>query len=379
MIPYGRQQITQTDIDAVTDVLRSDFLTTGPAVPMFEGALAEKTNAAHAIAVNSATSALHIACLALDLGPGDTLWTAPNTFVASANVGRLCGADVDFVDIDPATYCMSADALEAKLERGPAPKIVMPVHFAGQCGDMEQIAQLGKTYGFKIVEDASHAIGAQYKGSPIGSCQYSDVAVFSFHPVKIITTAEGGAAMTQDAALADKMRSLRSHGVTRSDALVEQNGPWYYAQDTLGLNYRITDIQAALGLSQLERLDAFIARRHDIRKRYDEALKGLPLILPAQNADCHSSLHLYPIQIDRNRTNKTRREVFEQLRDTGIGVQVHYIPVHTQPYYQALGFGDGDFPASEAYYAQAISIPMFADLSDAQVDEVVAKLKMCFD
>ncbi len=377
MIPYGRQDITPEDIAAVEAVLRSDFLTQGPAVPGFEQALAAYCGAARGVAMNSATSALHVACLALGLGPGDRLWTSPNTFVASANCGLYCGAEVDFVDTDPATYNMSVAALEARLvaaaAEGRLPKVVIPVHFAGQSCEMRAIHALGQQYGFRIIEDASHAVGATYLGEPVGNCRYSDITIFSFHPVKIITTAEGGMAMTNDPALAERMERLRSHGITRDPAAMawDSEGPWYYQQVELGYNYRITDLQAALGHSQLARLDDYVARRHAIAARYDAALAGLPLTTPWQHPDSRSALHLYPIRLhDAAR----RREVFEALRAAGIGVNVHYIPVHTQPHYHRLGFRPGDFPEAERYYAGAISLPMFPTLTPAQQDEVVAAL-----
>ena len=377
MIPYGRQDITSEDIAAVEAVLRSDFLTQGPAVPGFEQALAAYCGAARGVAMNSATSALHVACLALGLGPGDRLWTSPNTFVASANCGLYCGAEVDFVDTDPATYNMSVAALEARLvaaaAEGRLPKVVIPVHFAGQSCEMRAIHALGQQYGFRIIEDASHAVGATYLGEPVGNCRYSDITIFSFHPVKIITTAEGGMAMTNDPALAERMERLRSHGITRDPAAMawDSEGPWYYQQVELGYNYRITDLQAALGRSQLARLDDYVARRHAIAARYDAALAGLPLTTPWQHPDSRSALHLYPIRLhDAAR----RREVFEALRAAGIGVNVHYIPVHTQPHYHRLGFRPGDFPEAERYYAGAISLPMFPTLTPAQQDEVVAAL-----
>jgi UDP-4-amino-4,6-dideoxy-N-acetyl-beta-L-altrosamine transaminase len=381
MIPYGRQEVTQADVDAVEAVLRSDFLTQGPAVARFEQALAAYCGAAHGVAMANATAALHIACLALDLGPGDWLWTSPNTFLASANCGVYCGARVDFVDIEPRTYNMDAAALAAKLERaerdGRLPKVVVPVHFSGQSCDMAAIGALARRYGFRVVEDASHAVGGRYRGAPVGSCAHSDVTVFSFHPVKIVTTGEGGMALTNDAALARRLELLRSHGMTRDAALMdaEPDGPWYYQQVELGYNYRITDIQAALGLSQLARLDDYVGRRHRLAARYDALLADLPVIVPARVADVRSALHLYPIQVDAARCRRSRRQVFDALRAAGIGVNVHYIPVHTQPYYRRMGFSRGDFPRAEAYYAQAISLPMFATLTDAQQDEVVAALR----
>jgi len=381
MIPYGRQDISPADIDAVIEVLQSDFLTQGPKVPQFETAVSEKVNADYAVATNSATSALHIACLALGLGKGDYLWTTPITFVASANCGLYCGAEVDFVDIDPRTYNLSAQALEAKLidaeKEDVLPKVVVAVHLCGQACDMESIYKLSQKYGFKVIEDASHAIGGKYKGEPIGDCRYSDITVFSFHPVKIITTAEGGMAVTNDKVLSEKMELLRSHGITRDPQLMtkESDGPWYYQQIDLGFNYRMTDLQAALGISQLERLDSYVSRRHELAKRYNEALSSLPLTRPWQHPDSYSGLHLYVIRLKKNSSIITHRELFEKLRAAGIGVNLHYIPVHTQPYYQALGFQAGDFPEAEAYYEQAISLPLYPMLSNDQQDEVVSQLK----
>lgn len=378
MIPYGRQHISEEDIQAVVDVLRSDFLTQGPAVPQFESALAEYCGAKHAFAVNSATSALHIACLALGLGAGDYLWTSPITFVASANCALYCGAQVDFVDIDPATYTLCPKALAEKLaiaERdGCLPKIVIPVHFAGQSCDMAAIRALADRYGFFIVEDASHAVGGRYLGHPIGGCQYSDITVFSFHPVKIITTGEGGMALCQDDQLAERMRLLRSHGVTREPHLMthEPDGAWYYQQVALGWNYRMTDIQAALGLSQLQNLDHFVQKRVVLAQRYDDLLADLPVQTPWQHPANDSAYHLYPIQLKTPKT--TRRALFDWMREAGVGVNVHYIPVHLQPYFQKMGFQRGDFPIAEAYYDAALSLPLFPDLTDAQQDAVCAAL-----
>ncbi|TRO15855.1 UDP-4-amino-4,6-dideoxy-N-acetyl-beta-L-altrosamine transaminase [Ectopseudomonas mendocina] len=381
MIPYGRQDITQADIDAVVGVLQSDFLTQGPIVPRFEQSVAQHVGAEHALAVNSATSALHIACLALGLGPGDWLWTSPITFVASANCGLYCGAQVDFVDIDPRTYNLCPHALERKLEQaereGRLPKVVVPVHLCGQPCDMQAIHALAIRYGFKVIEDASHAIGGKYQGEFIGSCRYSDITVFSFHPVKIITTAEGGMALTNDLELANKMALLRSHGITRDPSLMthEAEGPWYYQQIDLGFNYRMTELQAALGVSQMDRLDQYVARRHQLAKRYDELLSELPVTTPWQHPDSYSGLHLYVIRLQLNKIGKTHRQVFELLREKGIGVNLHYIPVHSQPYYQAMGFKAGDFPQAESYYSEAISLPMFQTLSDQDQDQVIAVLR----
>jgi UDP-4-amino-4,6-dideoxy-N-acetyl-beta-L-altrosamine transaminase len=380
-IPYGRQNISEADIQAVVDVLRSDFLTQGPAVPAFEQAVATYCGAARGVAVNSATSALHIACLALGLGPGDWLWTTPITFVASANCGLYCGAQVDFVDIDPRTYNLCPQALATKLSQaektGRLPKVIVAVHLCGQPCDMAAIHALSQTYGFKIIEDASHAIGGKYKDEPIGNCRYSDITIFSFHPVKIITTAEGGMAVTNNAELAHAMALLRSHGITRDEAHMTHpsDGPWYYQQVGLGFNYRMSELQAALGLSQMQRLDAFVAQRHALAQRYDELLAELPLVLPWQHPDSHSGLHLYVIRLCLDRIHKTHRDAFEGLRAQGIGVNVHYIPVHTQPYYAQMGFAVGDYPQAEQYYAQAISLPMFQDLTHAQQDHVVAALR----
>ena len=381
MIPYGRQAISLADIDAVIEVLRSDWLTQGPAVERFEQAVATYCGAAHAVAVNSATSALHIACLALGLGAGDWLWTSPNTFVASANCALYCGAQVDFVDIDPRTYNLSVSALRDKLEcserAGRLPKVVMPVHFAGQACEMQEIAALAERYGFRLIEDASHAIGGRYRGEPIGNCCYADITVFSFHPVKIITTGEGGMALTQDPVLAAKLQRLRTHGITRIPAEMTQapDGPWYYQQIELGFNYRMTDIQAALGSSQLQRLEAFIARRQELARRYDELLAALPVITPWRHPDAHSAFHLYVIRLDEQRMRTSRQVVFDALRQHGIGVNVHYIPVHTQPYYQTMGFAKGDYPEAERYYSAAISLPMFPNLTEQQQDYVVSSLQ----
>ena len=380
-IPYGRQDISEADIQAVVDVLRSDWLTQGPAVPRFEQSVAQYCGAEHALAMNSATSALHVACMALGLGQGDSLWTSPNTFVASANCGLYCGAQVDFVDIDSRTYNMSVSALEEKLiaaeQQGKLPKIVVPVHFAGQSCEMREIKILADRYGFKSIEDASHAIGGKYLDEPIGNCRYSDITVFSFHPVKIITTAEGGMALTNNAELANRMALLRSHGITRDPAQMthETDGPWYYQQITLGNNYRMTDVQAALGVSQMARLDNFIQRRHALAARYNDALSNLPIVIPWQHPESCSAYHLYPVLIPTVNEIKQRHAVFEGLRKANIGVNVHYIPVHLQPYYRLMGFNEGDFPLVEKYYAEAISLPMYATLSEQNQDRVVNMLK----
>ncbi|UXZ95004.1 UDP-4-amino-4,6-dideoxy-N-acetyl-beta-L-altrosamine transaminase [Pseudomonas phytophila] len=380
MIPYGRQDITQADIDAVVGVLQSDFLTQGPMVPKFEGMIADYCNAKHALAVNSATSALHIACLALGLGPGDLLWTTPVTFVASANCGLYCGARVDFVDIDPRTYNLDVEALEHKLleaqRNDQLPKVLVAVHLCGQPCDMERIHALSQQFGFRVIEDASHAIGGKYQGLPIGNCRYSDITVFSFHPVKIITTAEGGMVTTNNAQLAQKMGLLRSHGITRDPEQMthDADGPWYYQQIDLGFNYRMTELQAALGVSQMGRLDDYVARRHELAARYRELLAHLPVTLPWQHPESYSGLHLFVIRLQLDKLAVTHRQVFESLRAQSIGVNLHYIPVHTQPYFAAMGFAPDAFPESQKYYREAISIPMFQTMTFDQQDEVVAAL-----
>ena len=380
MIPYGRQDITQADIDAVTAVLRSDFLTQGPQVPQFEAAVAAYCGARHGVAVNSATSALHIACLALDLGPGDWLWTSPISFTASANCGLYCGAQVDFVDIDPRTYNLCPDALERKLVQAEAagrlPKVVVPVHLCGQPCDMARIKALSQRYGFRIIEDASHAIGGRYKEHPVGNCEYSDITVFSFHPVKIVTTAEGGMAVTNDDALASRLALLRSHGITRDAAQMTHapDGPWYYQQIDLGFNYRMTEIQAVLGISQLKRIDDYVSRRHALAARYGELLAGLPLTLPWQHPDTYSGLHLYVVRL-QDAAPVNRHDAFIRLREAGIGVNVHYIPIHTQPYYAKFGFKPEDFPEAMRYYESAISLPMYPTLTDQQQEQVAAALE----
>lgn len=377
MIPYGKQDINQQDIDSVVEVLKSDFLTQGPKVPAFEKLLIDHTGAKHALAVNSATSALHIACLALGLSEGDWLWTSPVTFVASANCGLYCGAQIDFVDIDPTTYNLCPKKLEKKLkaskEKGTLPKIIIPVHLCGQPCDMKAISRLSKEYGFKVIEDASHAIGGKYHDFPIGNCQFSDITVFSFHPVKIVTTAEGGAVSTNQEDLAKKMALFRSHGITRDPELMigDSHGDWYYQQIDLGYNYRMTELQAALGVSQMKRLDEFVSARHLLSKRYNQLLSELPLELPYQLENTYSGLHLFVIRLRLDEITLSHKEVFEELRSRGVGVNLHYIPVHTQPYYQLMGFVEGDFPEAERYYQDAISLPMFHGMTQEQQDFVI--------
>ena len=381
VIPYGRQLIDEDDIAAVVAALRSDWLTQGPAIERFERKVADYCGVKYAVAVANGAAALHIAAAALDLKPGDLLWTSPNTFVASANCARYLGADVDFVDIDPRTYNMSVARLEEKLaaaaKTGRLPKVLVPVHFSGQSCEMEAIAALAKRHGIAVLEDAAHAIGASYRGRPVGSCAHSDLAIFSFHPVKIVTTAEGGMVVTNRTDLYERLLLFRSHGITRDPKLMEgeSHGPWYYQQTELGWNYRLTDLQAALGESQMNKLDAFVARRRAIARRYDELLRDLPLTTPWQHPDTANAWHLYVIRLRLDQLKKTRRQIVEELRAAGIGVQIHYIPVHTQPYYRRLGFREGDFPEAERYYAETISLPMFAALTDEDQERVVGTLK----
>ena len=375
MIPYGRQDINEADIQAVVEVLTSPWLTQGPAIERFERRVAEYCGAKYAVAVSNATAALHLACLALELGEGDRLWTVPNTFVASANCGRYCGATVDFVDIDPRTYNMSISALAVKLEQarqaGQLPKVVIPVHFAGQSCEMAAISQLAQTYGFRIIEDAAHAIGGLYRGQKIGFCEFSDLTVFSFHPVKIITTGEGGMILTNKPGLYQKLLGLRSHGIIRTPEMENQEGVWYYQQLELGYNYRMTDIQAALGFSQLERINQFVERRRYLAGRYDRLLEGLPLKTPWQHPDSKSAWHLYVVRLQLEELSKSRRQIFDELRKLGIQVHVHYIPVYRQPYYQQLGFRKGYCPEAESYYEAALTLPLHFRLTEAEQDYVV--------
>lgn len=380
-IPYGRQDINQADIQAVVTVLQSIWLTQGPTIEQFEKKVAEYCGAKYAVAVNSATSALHIACMTAELGPNDILWTTPNTFVASANCGRYSGAKVDFVDIDSRTYNMSAEKLEEKLvvakQQGKLPKVVIPVDFAGQSCEMDRISTLAKEYGFTVIEDAAHAIGGKYKGQEVGSCGYSDMTVFSFHPVKIVTTAEGGMVLTNKPEFYEKLIQFRSHGITRNPELMteESHGSWYYQQIELGYNYRMTDLQAALGISQMDRIGDFVSRRQEIAEKYNRELQGLPIIVPWQHPDVYSAYHLYVICLEKDKIVKTHKQIFEELRQVGIIVNLHYIPVHTQPYYQQFGFKWGDFPVSEEYYSMAMSIPMYPAMTEAEQDHVIRVLK----
>jgi UDP-4-amino-4,6-dideoxy-N-acetyl-beta-L-altrosamine transaminase len=380
-IPYGKQDINQADIDAVIEVLKSDYLTQGPAIDRFERAVADYCSVKYAVAVASATAGLHIASLSAGLGDGDLLWTVPNTFVASANCGLYCGAKVDFVDIDPKTYNLSISKLTEKLalaaELGKLPKIIIPVHFAGQSCDMVAIDKLSQQYGFKVIEDAAHGIGGRYRNRPIGCCEFSDLTVFSFHPVKIITTAEGGMVLTNRQDLYEKLIRLRTHGITRDPRFMqkESDGSWYYEQLELGYHYRMTDLQAALGVSQMDRLNAFVKRRHELVESYNTKLKDLPVTTPYYHPDTYPSWHLYVIRLDLERIKRSHREIFESLRSAGIGVNLHYIPVHTQPYYRGLGFKWGDYPAAEQYYREAISLPLYSGLTDVQQDRVVALLQ----
>ncbi len=374
-IPYGRQNITEDDIAAVVDVLRSDWLTQGPTIAKFEQAVADYCGVKYAVAVSNATAALHLACLAIGLGPGDRLWTSPNTFVASANCARYCGADVDFVDIDSQTYNLSVAELDRKLiaaqKSGTLPKVILPVHFSGQSCDMEAIAVLAKKYEIQVIEDASHALGGHYQNQKIGSCQFSEMAIFSFHPVKMITTGEGGMIVTNNPDLYERLKQLRSHGITQDPTVMIESspGPWYYEQHHLGFNYRLTDIQAALGLSQLKRIDRFVTRRQEIVDRYQAQLCDLPIQCPI--AQTQSSHHLYVVRLKLEKISRSKSDIFSYLREQGLGTQVHYIPVHTQPYYRQLGFNWGDFPESESYYQEAMSLPIHYDLTNEEQDRII--------
>jgi len=375
LIPYARQNLNQDDIDAVVEVLRSDWLTQGPLIEKFERSISNYCNASHAIAVSNGTAALHLACLALGLGDGDILWTSPNTFVASANCALYCGATVDFVDIDENTYNLCPGKLQEKLiaakKNNNLPKVIVVVHFAGRSCDMEKISDLAREYGVKIIEDASHAIGGEYRQHKIGSCYYSDITIFSFHPVKIITTGEGGMLLTNDHKLAGTISQLRTHGITRDPGQLGSvnSNPWYYEQQMLGYNYRITDIQAALGLSQMKRIDLFVQRRQELAARYNSELAGLKITLPVPEEAGLSALHLYVVKVPN------RDAVYRDLHERGIGVNVHYIPVHFQPYYRMLGFKPGDFPIAENYYKETLSLPMYASLSSADQGTVINTLK----
>lgn len=382
-IPYGRQELSDADVAAVVQVLESEFITQGPVSVAFESAVADYCNVPFSIAVNSATSALHIACLAMNIGPGDLVWTSPNTFVASANCARYCGAEVDFVDIDSQTYNLCAQALEQKLHKAsrsgaPLPALVIVVHFAGQSCDMKAIHRLSQLYGFKIIEDASHAIGGSYLGKPVGQCEFSDACVFSFHPVKIITSGEGGMIMTASSELAERMRQYRSHGIVREPEY-DQTGcleQWAYQQISLGFNYRLTDIQAALGLSQLNRLNEFVEKRRVLAARYDQLLQGYGYVLPSQSNAARSAHHLYPILVpDEPQCRTVRNKLYRHLHEASIGVNVHYIPVHSQPYYRSLGFRWGDYPVAEAYYERTLTLPLFSSLCREDQDRVIESLQ----
>ena len=378
MIYYGHQHITNEDIEAVREVLTSDFLTQGPAIERFERSVAGYCGAAYAVAVTNATAALHIACQAAGLGKGDVLWTSPVTFVASANCARYCGADVDFVDIDDKTYNMSVAALEKKLKTAKKlPKVVVPVHLAGQSCAMQRIWELSREYGFTVIEDASHAIGGSYQNDQVGSCTYSDMTVFSFHPVKIITTGEGGMVLTNRQELCDALQLYRSHGITRDPSRMTRGAdePWYYEQIALGCNYRMTDLQAALGASQMTKLDAFVARRRQLVRRYHEKLNGLPIRTPYCLPEANPAWHLYIVRLDLDHVKKSKQEIFAGMKEHGVMLNLHYIPVHLQPYYRDLGFGDGDFPVSEQYYREALTLPLYYDLTDAQQDAIIAALR----
>lgn len=381
MIPYGKQEITQSDIDSVVEVLKSDFLTQGPVVPVFEEHIKNFCGSKYAVATNSATSSLHSACHALGVSKGDIVWTSANTFVASSNCAIYCGATVDFIDIDPRSFNICLNKLESKLilakKSGKLPKVVIPVHLTGQSCDMKKIYELSLTYSFKIIEDASHSIGSKYLDKYVGSCDYSDITIFSFHPVKIITTGEGGVATTNDENLAEKLNLFRSHGITRDSELMRKHpdGPWYYEQIDIGYNYRMTELQAALGISQLERIESMISKRHLIANEYDKKLSNLPLRVPWQDKKSHSSYHLYVIRLNLNQINISHRDFFIEMRNEDILVNLHYIPVYFHPYYKKLGFKEGHCPEAEKYYADAVSIPMFPTLTDKDQNKVINTIK----
>lgn len=385
MIPYGRQCIAKRDIEAVVDVLNSDFLTQGPVVPQFESAVANKVDAEFAVAVSSGTAALHLSCLALGLGDGDWLWTSPNTFVASANCGLYCGANIDFIDINPKTYNIDIETLKSKLKKaeiiGVLPKIIVAVDFAGQSCDMKAIDELSKKYGFRIIEDASHALGGKYEKKMIGNCKYCDITIFSFHPVKIITTGEGGMAVTNNRLLAERLQRLRAHGITRDIALMEKESPgkWYYEQIELGFNYRMTDIHAALGLKQLEHLDDFIKKRKKIAEKYNLLLKKLPLVLPWQDPDTDSAYHLYVVQIDKNKTTLKRSSFYEYMCHNGVNVSVHYIPVYKQPYYIKHGFVDVECYQAESYYSNCLTLPIYPVMTELEQEKVIELCQKYFE
>jgi len=383
-IPYGRQLVEEDDIQAVVDVLRSDYITQGPVVPEFEAQVAKYCGANFAIAANSATSALHIACLALGVGEGDWVWTSPNTFVASANCALYCGAKIDFVDIDPYSYNISTKALAVKLDiaerDGRLPKVVIPVHMCGNPCDMFEIHSLAKRYGFKVIEDASHAIGARYLDNPVGRCDYSDITVFSFHPVKIITSGEGGMALTNDPEIAQRLKRFRSHGITSNPSdMIERPSDelWYYQQLDLGFNYRMTDIHAALGLSQLSKVDRFVEDRRTVASRYQSMLAALPITLPTESVLGRSSYHLYVVRLNRGQLKVSQREVFSCLHSAGIGVNLHYIPVYRQPYYERLGFSSGYCQEAEKYFTDAVSLPIYPSLTETQQTLVVSVFREC--
>jgi UDP-4-amino-4,6-dideoxy-N-acetyl-beta-L-altrosamine transaminase len=375
-LPYGSHLITEQDIAAVTSALLSPQITQGPLVPQFESEVASLIECQYAVAFNSATSALHVACLALDLCPGDWLWTSPTTFVASANCALYCGANIDFVDIDIRSGLMDTALLEHKLKiaksQNKLPKIIIPVHLSGTSCDMQKISSLSSEYGFSVIEDASHAIGASYRSQPVGSCLYSDICIFSFHPVKIITTAEGGLASTNSSILHRRMQELRSHGITKdtSKFINKNSPPWAYEQQYLGMNYRLSELHAALGISQLSRLSNIVDRRNELLVRYKQSLSDLPLTFLEIPTDCRSSVHLCIVRFD-DELPATQLNFYNYFHQNNIGVQVHYTPVHLQPYYQSLGFKSGDFPNSERYAQSSMSLPLYPSISDSDFLRVV--------